>query len=532
MNRLLIFACLGALLAISSTAFAELETESSKIKAIYDETVSKQKDLLKSAIERKLAEATRDGNLDTVTTLQEELSQFDQMGVIPKAESLKSSTQKYVKAVEAARDRAKTGLDKRVRTLTKAGRIDEATETRSVLDSLLTSESPAAGPDGPVGPLNESVQVVEATWKHLSLDEQPVGREVDVLKIVKPALESKGGIPIVRNVLGAVDGGPVPFVLCLKLDVLRARYFLELREGSSILLSLATEDDLKREGTSVGSTKLELIDITSETFRSARETIPATRAHVGEEVVPVLRTQFVKVETPLFRKPLNDAERLMHGVFRFRYGKQVLEIRAVEGSRIVIPMSDAVVYRAPWDADPGGAITPVKVIQAVWKGDGRNGPPGKETKDIRNYIQSKIIAGENAVFDVIELGKLNRSRSGFSAFVTLSVNGLTVESQLTEGSYLALQDPKSDDLRNSYTQLGLTPIRLLGVGYSTTDLTKSIETPEMSRALLSGPIEVNAPLFPDFAFGKTKLAIIQFKVGEKVLKIAARESSKLRLVYE
>ena len=91
--------CVMLLLCWSSTGIQAADDELERAKTLFRETEQKQRALVDAAFDRKIKDASRDGDLDLTTALKSEQARFKNSTELPESAPMKSFGQKYGKAI-------------------------------------------------------------------------------------------------------------------------------------------------------------------------------------------------------------------------------------------------------------------------------------------------------------------------------------------------------------------------------------------------------------------------------------------------
>lgn len=124
------------ILLTGAPLFAQADDEVEAAIQVYREARQKQGDLLRAAMERKIKEIQRDGNLKQVEEAQSELQRFQKTGELPDSSAMKVAADKYSRTIETAHAKVVKTIETRIKSLTREGKIEEAQALRGELLNL------------------------------------------------------------------------------------------------------------------------------------------------------------------------------------------------------------------------------------------------------------------------------------------------------------------------------------------------------------------------------------------------------------
>lgn len=136
-------------MAVVSPTFVLADDEVQSAIKSFREMRQKQDEVLEAALERKVQEFRRTGNLSQLEVIQAELNRFKTSGELPSSSLMKNFVDKHSRAVAAARAKVLKTYETRIKALTRAGKLDEAqalVDEQEHLDERLAKESPAPDP--------------------------------------------------------------------------------------------------------------------------------------------------------------------------------------------------------------------------------------------------------------------------------------------------------------------------------------------------------------------------------------------------
>jgi hypothetical protein len=510
---------------------ADSSDDLSKSKAAYEETLAKQKELLSTAFERKLADVRRMGDLDGVEQLTAEHERFQADGGLPESTVMKSFVQKYTKAVDTAKDRLKASYEKQVKALTRAEKIQEAQEIQRQLDRILSGKGDAEEPQNTPEPENvpeaseeTAITFDQALWRYDGVRGAQSNQELNATRVFQEKLSSEGRFDVTPDVLGTLGDKDASRSLYLALRVFRVPVHLRLAEGSSIVFGTTGPDDENKRGTRMGNTRLELMDVTWKSD-DAEDTVDLTKP-----VLERLLKEPVEIVPPLF--PGDTPKEKMRAVFRFRTGPQTVEFHAAATSIVMFPMNLGITYPIPWQKAVAGPALQVRFRKAMWRHDGRIGTPGQQSEDVTHTVGALLNTKKQLSVDMATLGTLDKEKTSKTLSLDVVINGVELDFQLTEGSRLSLMNATDEERQVAGTPLGKSPVIVQDFQYQVLDESESSVTPEMLDALLSGDCTIEEPVFQDFAPGKKKLANLRLRVSGRIVKIGAAPGSVLKWKLE
>jgi Skp family chaperone for outer membrane proteins len=332
----LIMCVVFALLA-SSAAQAQVDGLD-RAKSVYQDFEQKQREVVDAAFDRKIKEATRDGDLEMTTTLKEEQAEFKKSRKLPESTEMRSFGAKYSKAVEAAQKKLADAYDKEIKSETRAGNLETAKKLQAELERLnsataqLTLAAPApkaAGAGNAAGNNANTVVVRSAVWKQDGRFGQAGRQTQDVTSMLQSALEQGTSFEPNQRTLSPLDGRAATKSVYLDMTVCGVTFQSRLAENSTMRIRAATDAELKVKGVKLGKTRMEAVQLVYQTEDGSTGT---------NKSVPILTNLIngavVEVSTEVFGQLPSPQPKV--AVFLFRVGQDVLEIRAAEGTQIGI----------------------------------------------------------------------------------------------------------------------------------------------------------------------------------------------------
>ncbi len=324
-----LIACVLLLLCCGSSGVQAEDDDLAKAKTLFRETEQKQRALVDAAFDRKIKDATREGNLDLTTALKSEQARFKNSTELPESTLMKSFGQKYAKTIEQARDKLGVAYEKKIKAETRAGRIADAKRLQTELDRIGLAGD--AGNPPAVKPVagNASLVVTSAIWKQDGRFGTAGAQTQDVAAQLLNALTQKIPFEPNQKTLSSLDGRSVTKSVYLDMTVQGLGVRSQLAENSSIYLRAATPQELKLNGQRLGKTSLEAVSAiyqTEDGTRSVNMTNVVMNTLIGGGLVDVKPPLFGELT---FGKPKEV-------VILFRIGQDVLEIQAAEGTQISI----------------------------------------------------------------------------------------------------------------------------------------------------------------------------------------------------
>ena len=324
-----LIACVLLLLCYGSSWGQAEDDDLEKAKTLFRETEQKQRALVDAAFDRKIKDASRDGNLDLTTTLKSEQARFKQSSDLPESTSMKSFGQKYVKAIEQAQDKLGVAYEKKIKTETRAGRIADAKRLQGELDRLGLAGDAGAPPAVNPAAANAGLVVTSAIWKQDGRFGAAGAQTQDVAAQLLKSLTEKMAFQPNQKTLSLLDGRPATKSVYLDMTVHGLSVRSQLAENSSIHLRAATPQELKLKGQKLGKTPVEAVSSIYQTQDGA------TRVDMTNVVMGTLVSGgLVNVKPPLFGELTFGKPKAVFILFRI--GQDVLEIQAAEGTQISI----------------------------------------------------------------------------------------------------------------------------------------------------------------------------------------------------
>lgn len=330
-----IITCVTLLLLASTIVLAQADLLD-KAKSVYRDFEQKQRDVVDAAFDRKIKEATRNGDLDLTTTLKTEQTKFKSSGELPESASMKPFGQKYSKALEAAQKKLAEAYEKEIKSETRAGNIETAKRLQTELDRLnaATDQRAAAAQPAPkaanaAGNNNKVFLVRSAIWKQDGRFGTAGAQTQDVTSMLLDALEQGRIFEPNQKTLSLLDGRPATKSVFLDATIHGVTIQSRLAENSSIQMRSATANELKMKGIRLGKTPMEALSLIYQT---------TDRSQQVDKTVPIFSTLInggiIEVSTQTFGELQLGKSKV--AVFLFRVGQQALEIGAAEGTQIGI----------------------------------------------------------------------------------------------------------------------------------------------------------------------------------------------------
>lgn len=227
-----------------------------KAKTTFQGTVTKQHDLLKTAFEKAMKDASKAGKLEEIEELNQELQSFVQSKAQPKSPRIKAAGQKYFQTVNTAFGKLTVAYEKAIKAETKDQRIREAQELRAELDELKANLGIGKESDYPI-------EIVSAIWKFDGKFGNGDATE-DVKAKIEQSLKSTKTLVVGGHTLGNLTGQAATKAVDMQVKVGGAALAIRLGEGSEIHFDEISVGDEKAKGMRFGKSGLELLSASIE----------------------------------------------------------------------------------------------------------------------------------------------------------------------------------------------------------------------------------------------------------------------------
>ncbi len=321
--------CVLLLLSFSSSWARAEDDDLEKAKSAFRVAEQRQRALVDAAFDRKIKEASRDGDLELTTTLKKEQARFKNLIELPESTEMKPFGLKYVKAIELAREKLGDVYRKKIKAQTRAGGIVDAKQLQAELDRMGLSEAPVAVPDTKPAAGKADIVVTTAIWKQDGRGGVAGEQTQDVAALLLNALTQKIPFEPNQTTMSRLDGRSVTKSVFLDMTVNGLGVRSQLAENSTIHLRAATPQELKLNGQRLGKTGIEAVSVIYRTSDGSRQ-VDMTNVVMNTLVSGGL----VEVTPPLFGELVFGKPKV--AIILFRSGQEILEIQSAEGTKISI----------------------------------------------------------------------------------------------------------------------------------------------------------------------------------------------------
>ena len=168
----------------------------------------------------------------------------------------------------------------------------------------------------------------------------------------------------------------------------------------------------------------------------------------------------------------------------------------------------------------------ISVVGALWKQDGKFGPPGDQTLNATDHVRTQLFSKGRFDINGVTLGNLDGRPASKSLYLQMQIFRNPVHLQLTEGSSIVFGTLSPADARKPGVRMGNTRLELFEIVWRIRDgefLTDRTE--DVTKLLQEGPVKVSNPAFEDQAPGKSKAAVFRFRAGPQTVEFTAAEHS-------
>ncbi len=325
----------------------------SKAKAVYKEALGKQVELVDLAFERELKGATAAGDLDAIETLRKEQERFGKHRELPTSVGMKGPAQKYVKAVDAAKERLVVVYEKEIKAITRALKIEDAKTLREELKAFvaggpvdrpaivvivpITAKPLPQPPTASVVPevpeegvaVPATVQITSAAWTYWNRFGVVDTYAESVVREAGQALSKTGTLTADVATFGTLNNKKGSKILELQLRAGTALIEFDLREGSVLRMAQATPAELQAKGTRIGESPVELLSASYATKSGKIAPVDKSAA-----CALALENSAVDITVPIFTDFAFGQQKI--ALFSFRVGETILNLKAEEMSLIRI----------------------------------------------------------------------------------------------------------------------------------------------------------------------------------------------------
>lgn len=139
------FAVVVASLVVAGSAVAQKPSEVESARAAFRKAIDTARSRLLAGIDRRIADAKKGGNLDSVDQFSAQKTDFTSTGALPTAPGLQAEVREYQSDRRIAARLLVTALKRAEEAATKADRLDEARQLRqerAEAEGAMASEHP------------------------------------------------------------------------------------------------------------------------------------------------------------------------------------------------------------------------------------------------------------------------------------------------------------------------------------------------------------------------------------------------------